>query len=252
MQDPRLKENEKLYTVNDGLQLIQNTNHLLFGSDALLLAGYLRKAERAAELGAGNGIVSLLCAARGRFAHVDGYEFQPEVRELFQRNIELNGLSHRVTALERDIRALPAGLGGSYECIFSNPPYMKTSAGKCCLSDARQIARHETAGEIGDFAAAAGMLLKHGGEAVFVYRPDRLADLIFAFRQAGLEPKRLTFVSSDPAHAPSVLLLAGKKGGKSGLYLTPHFFLKDASGVQSPEYTELLEKGIFHERFFRP
>ena len=136
MQDFRLKENEKLYTVNDGLQLIQNANHLLFGSDALLLAGYLRKAERAAELGAGNDIVSLLCAARGRFAHVDGYEFQPEVRELFQRNIELNGLSHRVTALERDIRALPAGLGGSYDCVFSNPPYMKALAGKCCLSDA--------------------------------------------------------------------------------------------------------------------
>ena len=41
-----LKENERLDYVNDDIELIQNNEGLTFGTDALLLAGYV-------ELGGG-------------------------------------------------------------------------------------------------------------------------------------------------------------------------------------------------------
>ena len=49
-----LKENERLDYVNDDIELIQNTDGLTFGTDALLLAGYIgSKYALARELGGG-------------------------------------------------------------------------------------------------------------------------------------------------------------------------------------------------------
>ena len=243
---------ERIETVNDGLKLIRHPDHLPFGSDALLLAGYLGKGVRAAELGAGCGAVSLLAASRGRFDTIDGYELQESACAIFERNIVLNGLSCRVQAVHADIRALPAELSGRCDCVFSNPPYMKTGAGKVCRSSERQIARHETAGDIFDFCRAAAFLLKHGGEAVFVYRPDRACDLLDAMRKSGVEPKRLTPVCADPSHAPSVLLVSGKKGASPGLFYTPSFFIAGPDGEKTDDYNKLMKEGCFDERFLKP
>ena len=247
-----LKENERIDTVNDGLRLISNEGHLAFGSDALLLAGYLGKGENAAELGAGNGVVSLLAALRRKFAHIDGIERQKEAFDLFERNIVLNGLCDRVRALHYDLRELPEEFSGKYDCVFSNPPYMKEGAGKTCASDARQAARHETAGDIFDFCIAAARLLRYGGEAVFVYRPDRLCDLMNAMRKSGVEPKRMTSVCADAMHAPSVVLICGKKGGAPGLFVGPTFYISELSGEKTEDYRKLMKEGKFDERYRNP
>ena len=55
---------ERLDYVNEKITLIQKKNGLTFGTDAFLLAAYIKenKRARAAELGTGTGIISLLCA----------------------------------------------------------------------------------------------------------------------------------------------------------------------------------------------
>ena len=247
-----LKENEKIDEINDGLRLISNVGHLAFGTDALLLAGYLGKGNAAVELGAGNGVVSLLAASRGKFAHIDGVEVQKEAFDLFERNIALNALGDRVRALHCDLRELPGELAGKYDCVFANPPYMKTGAGKACAGDERQAARHETAGGIGEFCAAASTLLRYGGEAVFVYRPDRLCDLMNAMRRSGVEPKRMTSVCSDAVHAPSMVLVSGRKGGAPGLFVSPAFYISELSGEKSDAYMRLMKEGWFDERYRNP
>ena len=60
-----LYENERLDEVNDKLRLIQKTDGLTFGTDALLLAGYVRGGYRlGCELGGGGGIISMLLLSR--------------------------------------------------------------------------------------------------------------------------------------------------------------------------------------------
>ena len=250
----QLKENEKIEEINDGLRVIRSPGQLPFGTDALLLASFLRGGARkkAAELGAGTGAVSLLAAARGKFARIDGFELQESAVGIFRRNLALNALEKRVNIFRADIRSLPSGLCGAYDCVFSNPPYMKCGAGRSSPSIEREAARHETAGDIFDFAAAAARLLKTGGEAVFVYRPDRLCDLVDAFRTNGLEPKRLTLVCADEAHAPSIALLAGKKGAARGLFVSPVLFLSDTAGQRSADYLDILGKGVFPQKYVKP
>jgi tRNA1(Val) A37 N6-methylase TrmN6 len=239
--------------INDGLSLLQNSTHLTFGTDALLLAAFVSKSERAAELGAGNGIVSLLLAARGRCRRIDAFEIQQTVAALCAQNVQNNGLEDRITVLNKDLREVDTASKCAYRAVFTNPPYMKADAGKACAVTEKQMARHEVAGDIYEFCRAANALLTFGGDFYCVYRPDRLCDLLDAMRKADLEPKLMITVCESPAHAPSMVLVKGKKGGKAGLYCPPTFFIRNADGKDySNEYNYLLEKGEFHERFRLP
>lgn len=241
-----LEEHERLDEVNDKLSLIQKLDGLTFGTDALLLAGFIGKpAVRALELGGGSGIISLLLATRERFSHIDCLEIQEPYAELIERNIRLNKLDDRVTAILGDVRTFPVRAEtGRYDAVFSNPPYMTVDSGASCVKDAKEIARHEHFGGIGDFTAAASRALKYGGAFYVVFRPERLADLFSACRASGLEPKRLCFVSARRELPPSMVLLEARRGGKVGLYITPPLILSEG-GQDTEEMTYILEHGKF-------
>ena len=85
----QLKENERLDYVNDNIELIQNVDGLTFGTDALLLAGYVNgKYARGTELGGGTGIISMLLLTRDKVTEIDCLEIQEEFAELIGRNAE--------------------------------------------------------------------------------------------------------------------------------------------------------------------
>ena len=226
--DVTLLPDERIDEVNENLRLILKKNGLTFGTDAYLLAAFIRPQPSctAVELGGGTGIISLLLAAKEKVASVTAVEVQPAFAELIDRNAALNRLSHRVKALSADLRNLRAvDLGKEVDLVFSNPPYMKCNAGKRNEADEKYIARHEVCGGIADFCAAASRLLKHGGRFVCVWRPDRLTALLDAMRQYKLEPKRMTFVHADAASEPCVVLVESVKGGAESLYISPPLLL---------------------------
>lgn len=230
-QNIALREGERLDPVNEQIRLIRKTDGLTFGTDAYLLAAFARENRRgrAVELGTGTGIVSLLLAARDRFATVDALEIQEDFAELATRNAALNGLSHRVRVHQCDIRsARPEQLGGEADAVLANPPYMRTDSGKRNESDYKYIARHEVCGDIGDFAAAAERLLKHGGRFYCVFRPDRLSELMEALSAHRLEPKVMLFVHGDECAEPSMVLVSATKGGAKGMRILPPLLLHSA------------------------
>jgi tRNA1(Val) A37 N6-methylase TrmN6 len=226
MQDIVLEDGERLDAVNEKINLIQKKDGLTFGTDAFLLASFIkpRKNGRALELGAGTGIISLLLAARDKFAGICALEVQEDFATLARRNAEINGLDYKVEVVCRDARELKSS-DGEFDVVFSNPPYMKTDSGKRNESDYKYIARHEVCGTIKDFSAAAYRALKHGGKFYVVWRPDRLCDLICALRDNRLEPKIMTCVCADSKSAPSMVLVSATKGGASGMTLTAPLIL---------------------------
>lgn len=243
---------ERCDYVNDSLRLIQNTEGLTFGTDALLLAGYITgKRKRGIELGGGSGIISMLLLTRGKLENADAIEVQEEYAELIRRNAELNSLSNRLTALHCDLREYKSDI--EYDLVFTNPPYMKTTSGRSNELDKKNIARHEVKGDIGDFCKVGGRLLKFGGSFAVVYRPDRLADLMAALRGASLEVKRMTFVHADTESESSMVLLEAKKGGKSGMQLTrPLIIYTDKSHSEySQDMKYIMENGSFPDYFKR-
>ena len=224
---------EFITEINEDLRLIQRRGGLSFGTDAYLLGAFVRPVPRgrAAELGGGSGVVSLLCAARHRFAHILAAEIQPGFAELIRRNAELNGLESVVTAVCADVRELTVrDTEGELDAVFSNPPYFRAGTGKVNESPEMRAARREENGTVRDFCAAAGRLLRWGGCFTAVYRPERLTELLFSLRSAGLEPKRIVFVHPLPDAPPSLVLAESKKGAGEGLcYARPLIVYRDAA-----------------------
>ena len=218
-----LREDERIDDINENLRIIQKKQGLTFGSDTYLLSAFIKeqKSARAADLGSGTGIASLLCAARGKFARIYAIEIQESFCELIERNTSLNGFDGIITAINSDVRDVkPSLTDGELDAVFSNPPYMKVNAGKRNDADEKYIARHEVFGGIYDFCAAAARLLKFGGRFYCVYRPDRLSELMDAMQKAKLEPKRMTFVHPDEFTSPSAVLVEAKKGAAPSMKLT--------------------------------
>ncbi len=225
---PILSPDERLDTVNEGIRLIQNKRGLTFGTDAYLLAAFVRShpSARAVDLGSGTGIIPLLLLAGNKVQSAIAVEVQPAFAHLIERNATLNGIGDRLRPLCADVRSLKASdLGFEADLVVSNPPYMKCGTGRRNETEEKYIARHEVCGDIRDFCAAAGRLLKHGGHFVSVYRPDRLTDLLAALRDSRLEAKRMTFVHADGESEPSAVLIDAVKGASPSLRLSPPLFL---------------------------
>jgi tRNA1Val (adenine37-N6)-methyltransferase len=248
----KLEDGERIDFVNDKLKLLQKPQGLTFGTDALLLAGYVNESGAlGAELGSGSGIISMLLLTRDKLASATAIEVQEEYARLTERNAELNGLTDRLSTVLCDVRDFSSR--ESFDTVFTNPPYMKTTSGRANTHEAKNIARHEVCGDIADFCRSAKRILKYGGSFYAVYRPDRLTDLLCAMRDASLEPKRLTFVSADRGSAPSMVLVEGRMGGKSGCYATPPLLIYNDESHK--DYTDdmnyIMENGSFPEKFTR-
>lgn len=231
-------ESERLDEINERLKLIQRKRGLTFGTDAYLLAAFTKAVPcgRAADLGCGTGVISLLCAARGRFSQIYACELQSEYASLTERNVKLNGLLDKISVLNIDVRDLTQkDTEGQLDAVFTNPPYMKANSGRENPDDEKNIARRELNGTIVDFCNAAGRLLKSGGTFYAVHRPERMCDLICAMREAKIEPKTMLYVCPDADTPPSLILVEGRKDGSPSIYLSRSLYIYKKG---TREYTE--------------
>ena len=233
-----LLPDERIDKINEELSLIQKKDGLTFGTDAYLLAAFVsQRGGRGADLGAGTGVASLLCAARDKARKMYAVEIQEDFATLCRRNAELNSLSDKIVPICTDVRELsPALTDGELDFVISNPPYMAADAGRGNDSSAKNIARREVHGTINDFCAAAGRLLKYGGDFYTVYRPERLCELISALKENSLETKVLVMVYPRENKAPCLVLIKSRKGGKAGLITAPPLIIyrKDDTPAEYP------------------
>ena len=248
----QLYEGERIDEVNDKLKLIQKPEGLTFGTDALLLAGYVSgKSSFGLELGAGSGIISFLLLTRGKVNEVTALEVQENYAHLTERNTELNGLSERMKTVNMDLREF--GAKESFDIVYTNPPYMTVGSGLANAFSGKNVARHEVMGDIRDFCRCASASLKFGGKFAVVYRPDRLTDLLSAMAEFKLEAKRMTFVHADTSSESSMVLIEAKKGGKCGVKLTAPLIIY--ADKEHKKYTEdmdyIMNNGNFPEKFQR-
>ncbi len=245
---------ERVDRINEHITLIQARDGLTFTTDAYLLSAYIKRPAgmniRAAELGAGTGVVSLLAASRGKADYFAAIEVQERFSDIMRRNIKLNGFEGKIEPITADVRDINGSLcGGGFDYVFSNPPYMTADSGIFSESDALNIARREILGGIDDFCGAAARLCRHGGMFYTVYRPERLTDLMTSLRRSGFEPKMLTFLYPTPSGRPSLVLCAARRGGGAGLSVSPPLFAY--RGEDDREETELF-KYIYENDDFPP
>lgn len=237
-------EDERLDHVNENLTLIQKKHGLTYGTDAFLLAAFVRaqKNSLCVDLGSGTGVIPLLLLTKEKVRNCVAVEIQPCFASLIERNAQLNGLPSRLHAYEADIRTVRAeqvaslfetNVGG-VDVVTANPPYMKNHAGARNRCDEKYMARHEVAGNIEDFCACAARLLRSGGLFYCVWRPDRISELMQALSRHRLEVKRMVFVHADAESEPSVVLLESKLDGAPSCRLLPPLLLHETGSRTLP------------------
>lgn len=212
-------------------------------TDSFLLGSFppLRRSWRVCDLGAGTGLLGLLLLAREPSLTVTGLELSPAACALAERTAA-NGLTGRLVTLPCDLRErqqLPQA--GTFDLAVSNPPYFPAGGGKTALGS-RGDARSELTCTMAQLCGAASYLLRSGGQFCLVYRPERLAELLETLRRYRLEPKVLRFVQKNGVSAPSLVLLACRKDGRTGLTVQPPLLLQNADGTETEELRRIYFK----------
>ena len=213
-------------------------------TDSFLLGSFppLRRSWRVCDLGAGTGLLGLLLLAREPSLTVTGLELSPAACALAERTAAANGLTGRLVTLPCDLRErqqLPQA--GTFDLAVSNPPYFPAGGGKTALGS-RGDARSELTCTMAQLCGAASYLLRSGGQFCLVYRPERLAELLETLRRYRLEPKVLRFVQKNGVSAPSLVLLACRKDGRTGLTVQPPLLLQNADGTETEELRRIYFK----------
>lgn len=220
--------------IDEGLVVCTSTSHR-FGTDAVLLTAFsaYRRKDRVCDLGTGCGIIPMLMQRKEPPAEIYGVDIQPDAIEQMRAGIaqstRIGSVLYPVCA---DLKTLwPEAPLGQLDLVTCNPPYKAHRAGLESQLTAQKIARHEVLCTIYDVCHAAKQLLRFGGRLCVCNRPERLADVIDAMRQNGIEPKRLQFVAKSPAAPPWLFLLEGRYGGKPFLKVLPLRLVGEGSAV---------------------
>ena len=199
-------EDETLDSFYQGrLLVLQKKRGFRFSLDAPLLADFIQteRSDELLELGAGNGIISLLLSSKPSKSIV-GVELQESLADLARRNVKLNHLESKIFIIQEDLRSFRSEK--KFDVIFSNPPYIKKKGGHLSQSPEKAIAKHELKCDISGIMRKTGELLKEEGRAYFIYPARRKEDFMAAGEQNRLRVKRLRFVYPRKGSAPNFML----------------------------------------------
>lgn len=218
-----------------GLFVCRSTQHG-FGTDAFLLTGFsrYRAKDLVCDLGTGCGIIPMLMQRSAPPKQIYAVDIQPEAIAQLEAGIAKSTHLLNISPICADLRTLwPDAPLGRFDLVTCNPPYFAADAGFHAQESAREIARHEVSCGIGDICSAAAKLLKYHGRLCLCCRPERLADVMCAMRENGIEPKRMRLVCKEPDSPPWLFLLEGMRGAKPALRIEPSLFVRSGNEMSA-------------------
>ncbi|RDW15288.1 SAM-dependent methyltransferase [Oceanobacillus arenosus] len=242
----QLYDDERLdyLLADESMQIIQSPTAFAFSLDAVLLADFASiplKRGTILDLCTGNGVIPLLLSRR-TVATITGVEIQERIFNMAERNIELNGLNDQLQVIHGDLKEMQAVIGqSSFDVVTCNPPYFQTpSANEYNHNEYLTIARHEIYCTLDDVVKACKLHVRPGGKVAMVHRPGRLVDIINAFRQYRIEPKRLQLIYPKKGKEANMLLIEGIRDGKADLKILPPLYIYNEDGTYTNEAKEII------------
>ncbi len=237
--------NETLDELSIGnLKLYQSISGYRYSLDPVLLAHFVapRPDDYVLDLGTGSGILPLLLARRYGVRQLCGIEIQKVMADRARRNVDINDLSGRVSIVNGDLKSVGDYFAPeSCQLVVSNPPFRPAGGGRVAPDNERAMARHELAGGLVDFVAAAKYCLVHSGRFAIIYLAERLAELLSVLVAHGLQPKRLRMIHSTSTSGARLVMVEARKGGKTGLDVAAPLFIYEAESVERNYTEEILQ-----------
>lgn len=222
------------------------------GSDAVLLAAAVSGVEPDGapilDIGAGVGTVGLCIAKRVPGVKVVLAERQAALVALARFNIDRNGLSQRVSALEADItqatRALSeAGIESeSFGHVLANPPYHDRGRGTVAGSALKAVSHQMESDDLEAWARFMTRMARPDGRATMIHKADALPRLLAAFDGRFGNIHVLPIQPRAGACAIRVIV-TGVKGSRAPMTLRPPLVLHTAEQAFMPEIEAVFRRG---------
>ncbi|MEG2322134.1 MAG: tRNA1(Val) (adenine(37)-N6)-methyltransferase [Bacilli bacterium] len=222
--------------------IVQDTDMFNFSLDSVLLPNFAtinKNIKNILDIGCGNAPIPLILSTKTK-AKITGVEIQKEVYELAKKSVTLNNLDKQIEIINADINEIYDTFENEYyDIITCNPPFFKVEEQSNLNNNTyKTIARHEVKLNLNQLFKIAKKLLKNNGNIVIVHRPERLLEILSTMKEYNIEPKKLQFVYPKTNMDANILLIEGKKNGKSGLKIYPPIYIHYENG----EYTEQITK----------
>lgn len=232
------------------LSILQPALGYRAGVDAILLAAALRAkpGEQVLDVGAGVGVVGLAVARRVPGIEVTLVERDHDLAALARRNIDCNDLAASVRVLTADVTR-PLGevpelstRAESFDHALANPPYHVEGRGTAAADRLKAAANAMSAGGVERWIRFMAAILRPGGTATLIHRPDALRELLTAFsrRFGGVVVLPIHPHRGEPA---SRMLVQAVKGSRAGLELRPGLVLHNADHSFRPQIEAVLRHG---------
>jgi len=152
--------------------------------DPIFLAASIdaREGETILDIGTGVGAAALCLASRVPDCRIVGLEVQNTNVRLASENILLNNMRDRVEVLWGDLIQPPPRLaGGTFAHVMANPPYIEAAQGIASPFDHKKVSNTLATTGLEQWAKFALLMARPKGTVTFVYRADRLPDILSYF-----------------------------------------------------------------------
>ena len=204
-----------------GYRLLQKKTGFRYGMDSVLLAHFASIAPQGTvvDFGTGSGILPLLLYGRNKGSCFYGLELVPELAEMAQRTMTLNGLQDVIHILCAD-----AGKANLYfdkcsvDAVVCNPPYFLENESVHSPDQKKEIARTTCPEILRDFCKAAFSILKGKGKLFIVYPAVKMLEIMKLLQAHHLEPKRFQMVYSSVSKPAHLVLIEAVKDAKPTLH----------------------------------
>ena len=208
---------ENLESVNK--KMVVEEKGLKITDDAILLSKFIkgyfdtnyknaREKKTFLEIGAGQGVISLLLSETAIVLKIFAVEIQEEIFKILKKNVEINKLNDKIIPINKNIKSIE----GEDDFIFSNPPYKKINSGKMPRNEAERVSKYEVLLTLEELILEIKRLLKNHGEFFVIVPNDRLNDV---FKNIYVNKMNILSIDINKYKKMDLVVVHGKKGGKS-------------------------------------
>lgn len=218
----------------NNMKIIQDNETFNFSLDSVLLPNFVtinKNIKNILDIGCGNAPIPLILSTK-TCAKIVGVEIQDKIADMAKRTVMLNQKNEQITIINQDINDFyRLENTEKYDIITCNPPFFKTTSNRHKNdSEYKTIARHEGSLNIEKILKISRKLLKNNGVVALVHRPERLVEILTLMHQFNIEPKKIQFVYPKKDKEAKIILIEGRKNGKSGLKILPPLYVHNEDG----------------------
>lgn len=200
--------------INRGLKITEDTLFLANTVKKFFLSQKFGDKKNMLEIGAGQGIISILLSQIDMISNISAVEIQREIYCYLEENVSCNKLGNKILPINKDIKDVE----GSYDIIISNPPYNKLNSGKLPINKSELISKYEEKLTLEELIYNIKRLLKNYG-IFFIVIPNKRLNDVFNY----IYKNKLNIITLEIKKFKNVdiVVIIGKKGGKykSGINL---------------------------------